>query len=254
LRNFRETKIAAVRVLGVIAFLLFLAVPVQAWPSTTHREKNTLAWKVGDVLIWRFPAADDPAVRAASDRFNAAYKKGFRLADLRVRKHDGKWILYAGGAPLITAKKEHARGAGTDPKTIGVTWLSRIYDAVGGMHAAPLGERYKLKGGYRISSRVSWYGGKFIGRKFANGEVFTDTHMTAAAKNLPFGTLVRVTIPSTKRSVVLRVTDRFAEHKGRALDISSSAADILGIKRAGIANAQIQVIGRVDKIGEITVN
>jgi rare lipoprotein A len=240
---------AAVWVLGVIAFLLFFTLPACAWPSMTRLEKDTVAWSVGDVLIWRFPAADERAVRAASDRFDALYKKGFRLGDLKVRKHDGEWVLYAGGSPLMTAKKEHARGTGTAPKAIGVTWLSRIYDAVGEMHAAPLSDRYKLKGGYSVSSRVSWYGGKFIGRKFANGEVFTDTHMTAAAKNLPFGTLVRVTVPSTKKSVVLRVTDRFEEHKGRALDISSPAADLLGIKRAGVANAQIQVIGRVDKIG-----
>ncbi len=72
---------------------------------------------------------------------------------------------------------------------------------------------------------------------------------SAAAKNLPFGTLVRVTVPATKKSIVVRVTDRFSEHKGRALDISSAAADLLGIKRAGVANVQIQVIGRVDKIG-----
>ncbi len=128
-------------------------------------------------------------------------------------------------------------------------WLTRLYDAVGRMHAAPLNDRYKLKGGYDITSRVSWYGGKFIGRKSASGEIFTDTHMSAAAKSLPFGTLVRVTVPATKKSVVVRVTDRFAEHKGRALDISSAAADLLGIKRAGVANVQIQVIGRVDKIG-----
>jgi rare lipoprotein A len=247
--DFRGMRFVAVRVFCIIAFLFFFTPPLYAWPSMTYSEKDTLAWRVGDVLIWRFPAAYEPVARAASNRFNEAYKKGFQLTDLKVRKHDGEWILYVGGTPLMTAKKEHARGAGIAPKAIGVTWLSRIYEAVGGMHAAPLSERYKLKGGYSVSSRVSWYGGKFIGRKFANGEVFTDTHMTTAAKNLPFGTLVRVTIPSTKRSVVLRVTDRFAEHKGRALDISSPAADLLGIKRAGIATAQIQVIGRVDKVG-----
>ncbi|MDL2264712.1 septal ring lytic transglycosylase RlpA family protein, partial [Synergistaceae bacterium OttesenSCG-928-I11] len=247
--SLRKTRIAIVRTLGILAILLFFALPAHAWPSTTLREKDTVAWKVGDVLVWRFPAADEGVVRAMSDRFNAAYKKGFRLVDLKVRKHDGKWTLYIGNTALLAAAKGHARGTRTDPKTIGVLWLTRLYDAFGKMHAGSLSDRYKLKGGYAISSRISWYGGKFIGRKCANGEVFTDTHMSAAAKNLPFGTLVRVTVPATKKSVVVRVTDRFAEHKGRALDISASAAELLGIKRAGIANAQLQVIGRVDKIG-----
>ena len=232
-----------------MALLFFFALPAHAWPSTTSRDKDTVIWKFGDVLIWRFPAGDEAAVRAMSDRLNAAYKRGFRLVDLKVRKHDGKWTLYVGNTALLAAAKGHARGAGTDPRTIGTMWLARLYDAVGRMHAAPLGDRYKLKGGYSIASRISWYGGKFVGRKCANGEIFTETHMSAAAKNLPFGTLVRVTIPSTKKSVVVRVTDRFSEHKGRALDLSSAAAELLGIKRAGVANAQIQVIGRVDKIG-----
>lgn len=235
--------------MAILLFFMVFACPAHAWPSTVQREKNTVVWKFGDVLVWRFPAGEETVVRAMSDRFNAAYRKGFQLAGLRVRKHDGKWTLYAGSTALLSAKKEHARGSGTAPRTIGVTWLTRLYDAVGRMHVAPLGERYKLKGRYALTSRVSWYGGKFVGRKCANGEIFTETHMSAAAKNLPFGTLVRVTVPSTKKSVVVRVTDRFSEHKGRALDISSSAADLLGIKRAGVANAQIQVIGRVDKIG-----
>ena len=245
----RKTRIAVVRTLGVLAILFSFALPAHAWPSTALREKDAVAWKVGDVLVWRFPVADEATVRAVSDRFNAAYKKGFRLTDLKVRKHNGKWMLYAGNTALLAAAKEHARGAGTDPRTIGVMWLTRLYDAMGKMHAAPLGDRYKLKGGFVVTSRISWYGGKFVGRKCANGEVFTETHMSAAAKNLPFGTLVRVTVPATKKSVVVRVTDRFSEHKGRALDISSAAADLLGIKRAGVVSAQLQVIGRVDKIG-----
>ena len=248
----RRTRIGIGRTFVVVAILFFFTLFARtacAWPSTVLREKDAVAWSFGDVLVWRFPVGDEAIVRAMSARFDAVYQKGFRLADLKVQKHDGKWTLYVGSTALLTAAKEQARGAGTDPRTIAVMWLTRLYDAVGRMHAAPLNDRYKLKGGYDITSRVSWYGGKFIGRKSASGEIFTDTHMSAAAKSLPFGTLVRVTVPATKKSVVVRVTDRFAEHKGRALDISSAAADLLGIKRAGVANVQIQVIGRVDKIG-----
>ena len=37
--------------------------------------------------------------------------------------------------------------------------------------------------------------------------------------------------------------------KNRVLDISRAAAEILGIRRMGIAKAQVQVIGRVEEIG-----
>ncbi|MCL2684690.1 MAG: septal ring lytic transglycosylase RlpA family protein, partial [Synergistaceae bacterium] len=61
---------------------------------------------------------------------------------------------------------------------------------------------------------MSWYSEKFIGRKFANGERVTRTHLAAAARTLPFGTLVKVTAPSG-RSVVVRITDRFPGRKNR---------------------------------------
>jgi rare lipoprotein A len=117
------------------------------------------------------------------------------------------------------------------------------------LHASSLTDQYKLRGGYDISTSISWYGKKFIGRKFANGERFTDTHLTAAAKTLPFGTLLKITTPATGKSVVVRVTDRFAGHRNRALDISHAAAEVLGIKGMGVAKAQVRVIGRVDAIG-----
>jgi Lipoproteins len=42
---------------------------------------------------------------------------------------------------------------------------------------------------------------------------------------------VRVTTKDTGRSVVVRITDRFREHKNRVLDLSRAAAEILGIKK-----------------------
>jgi rare lipoprotein A len=132
---------------------------------------------------------------------------------------------------------------------IALQWMSRIYEAIGEMHAQELTPEYKLRGGYEVATSVSWYGGKFIGRKFANGEMFTESHLSAAAKDLPFGTLVKVTTPSTGKSVVVRITDRFKEHKNRALDISLAAAELLGINGTGVAKANVQVIGRVDLIG-----
>lgn len=235
---------------AAIVIALALCSTASAYPSGVADGKGSVDWSVGGVLIWRFPASDASMVRALSDRFDALYKKGFALPDLAVKKDGKKWALFVGKTKLFTAEKSHARGAGTDPKVIATMCLSRLYDAAASLCADDLTDRYKLQGGHSITSTVSWYGGKFIGRKCANGEVLTETHLCAAAKSLPFGTLVRVTVPKTNRSVVVRVTDRFAEHKGRALDVSTAAADILGIKRMGVARVQIEVLGRVARFAE----
>lgn len=231
------------------SLLLLVCCDASAFESYTVETKDTIDWRCGDTLIWRFPHADASTAASASERLNAAVRRKFRLQDIVVKHVDGKWALMVGSTKIISSEKSHARGSGMDPKTIALMWLSRIYDAAGKSFADPLTDRYRLKGEHVLTSKVSWYGGRFIGRKCANGEIFTDTHLSAAAKSLPFGTLVRVTLASGKKSVIVRITDRFREHNGRALDISTAAADILGIKRAGVASVKLEVIGRVDVIG-----
>jgi len=219
------------------------------YPSLAYQEGKSIVWKVGDVPVWRFPLAAKAEVAEMSHRFNRLYGGGFGLKDLHVIERNGTWSLCVKDQVLFTAAPRHAVDPKLSPEKISLMWLSRIYEAVGAMHAEALTPKHKLRGGYDIETSVSWYGDKLVGRNFANGECFTKTHLTAAAKNLPFGTLVRVTTPATGRSVVLRVTDRFPEHKGRALDISQAAAEVLGIKGMGVAKARVQVIGSVNRIG-----
>lgn len=239
-----------ISIVEAVFLLFFFVTASHAYPSVLSESSGVISWSVYDTLIWRFPESAKKEVYDMSARFNALIKKGFAISDLRVAKGKNIFSLMINDTTLLTASREHARGSGTEPRTIALTWLSRLYDAIGSSKADQLTDKHKLRGKYELDSKVSWYGGKFLGRKCANGEILTDTHLCAAAKSLPFGTLVRITVPSTKRSVVIRITDRFAEHKGRALDVSTAAADILGIKKAGVANVNIQVIGRVGKVAE----
>ncbi len=55
---------------------------------------------------------------------------------------------------------------------------------------------------------ASWYGGKFHGRKTANGEVYDMYEKTAAHKTLPFGTHVKVVNLSNGKEVLVRINDR----------------------------------------------
>jgi rare lipoprotein A len=232
-----------------IAWTVIFTGTASASPSELEYEGATVIWRVGDTRVWRFPMTSAVEVTTMSDKFNKLYGGGFKLVDLNVAKVDDKWSLCVKDQVLFTAHPDHSVALKLNTRIIALQWMSRVYEAVGAMHAQELTPEYELRGGFEVATSVSWYGDKFIGRKFANGEKFTDSHLTAAAKNLPFDTLVMVTTPATGRSVVVRITDRFKEHKNRALDISHAAAEVLGIRGMGVVKAQIKVIGRVGLIG-----
>lgn len=89
---------------------------------------------------------------------------------------------------------------------------------------------------------ASWYGDKFQGRLTASGERFDLNQLTAAHKTLPLGSLVRLTAPSTGRSVVVRINDRGPWLKGRDFDLSEAAATKLGIHDKGVASVEMALL------------
>ena len=89
---------------------------------------------------------------------------------------------------------------------------------------------------------ASYYAAKFHGRRTASGEIFNNTAMTAAHRTLPFGTMVRVSNPSTGRSVVVRINDRGPFTKGRTIDVSRAAAEELGLIAPGHATVELALI------------
>jgi rare lipoprotein A len=91
-------------------------------------------------------------------------------------------------------------------------------------------------GGYALASFYS------RGRRTASGERFDPHDLTAAHRTLPFGTRVRVTDLATGRSVTVRVNDRGPYVRGRSIDVSSSAAKMLGITRQGVAKVKLDVV------------
>jgi rare lipoprotein A len=66
--------------------------------------------------------------------------------------------------------------------------------------------------------------------------------MTCAHRSLPFGTHVLVTNLSNNRSAVLVVNDRGPFIKGRIIDVSIGAADVLGFRRAGVARVSVATL------------
>ena len=89
---------------------------------------------------------------------------------------------------------------------------------------------------------ASWYGEQFQGNPTANGEIYDMYGLTAASRELPLGTTIKVRNLKNNRSVVLRVNDRGPYIPGRFLDVSKGAAERLGFLNAGLAHVEIKVI------------
>jgi hypothetical protein len=90
--------------------------------------------------------------------------------------------------------------------------------------------------------QASWYGPGFHGNLTANGEIFDQEALTAAHKELPFGTQLRITNVANGQSVVVRVNDRGPYIDGRELDLSHGAAAAIGGTSMGVIPIQMEIL------------
>ena len=88
---------------------------------------------------------------------------------------------------------------------------------------------------------ASWYGRDFHRKQTASGERYDMNDLTAAHRSLPLDTVVRVTNLSNNRSVVVRINDRGPFSQGRVIDVSRSAAQLLGMTKAGVVPVRVEV-------------
>ncbi len=84
-----------------------------------------------------------------------------------------------------------------------------------------------VRTGQIFSGYASWYGNELHGRPTASGERYDQYGFTCAHRTLPLGTWLRVTFRG--RSVIVRVNDRGPSVKGRTLDLSRGAAEVIGL-------------------------
>jgi rare lipoprotein A len=94
------------------------------------------------------------------------------------------------------------------------------------------------------TGKLAWYGKKFAGRKTASGERYNPNALTTAHNTLPFGTKVKVTNLANNKSVVVRVNDRGPHDGSRLGDVSAAAAKRLGMTKAGVIDARLEVVGK----------
>ena len=77
------------------------------------------------------------------------------------------------------------------------------------------------------------------GRRTANGERYNPHDYTAAHRTLPFGTRVLVTNLQNGKSVIVRINDRGPHTKGRVIDLSLGAAEVVGLTALGVTQVKV---------------
>ncbi len=91
---------------------------------------------------------------------------------------------------------------------------------------------------------ASWYA---LTSRTASGERANPNMMTAAHRNLPFGSVVTVVNLDNGKSVKVRINDRGPFVKSRVIDVTRQAAKELGFLNRGVT--RVKVIG---PNGEVT--
>ncbi|MCB9591628.1 MAG: septal ring lytic transglycosylase RlpA family protein [Sandaracinaceae bacterium] len=95
------------------------------------------------------------------------------------------------------------------------------------------------------TGRASYYADSLAGNATASGEPYDPGALTAASRDLPFGTMVRVTRVDTGATVTVRVNDRGPfRDSSRILDLSRAAAEQLDMIRAGVIEIRAEILSR----------
>ena len=129
--------------------------------------------------------------------------------------------------------------------------LIRANDPADKLGAYKVGNPYQIEGAwyypkedpdYGETGIASWYGRPFHGKRTANGAIYDMNALTAAHRTLPMPFQVRVTNLDNGRSIVLTINDRGPYARGRILDVSRRAAQLLGFHKAGTTLVRVEAI------------
>ncbi len=108
-----------------------------------------------------------------------------------------------------------------------------------------LGKNYMIWNGttsYIEEGTASWYGPGFHGQKTSNGEIYNQKGFTAAHKNLPLPSYLKVTNLRNGKKVIVRVNDRGPFVGDRIIDLSEGSARAIDMVGTGTSKVRIELI------------
>lgn len=110
--------------------------------------------------------------------------------------------------------------------------------------------------GQVVKGIASFYSRNLDGTLTATGEIYRNKKLTAASNNFKLNTWVLVTNLSNNKSVVVRINDRMhprMKRKGRVVDMSGEAANILDYKKAGLTRVKVEPLDVIDSVLQLPV-
>ena len=96
--------------------------------------------------------------------------------------------------------------------------------------------------GFTQTGKASFYNDRFHGAKTNSWEKYDMNAYTAAHRDLPLNTKIKVTNLKNNKTVTLRINDRGPFHHVRILDVSKAAAKELDMISQGVANIKLEVV------------
>jgi rare lipoprotein A len=97
------------------------------------------------------------------------------------------------------------------------------------------------------TGKASFYNDTFHGCKTASGDLYNTKEYTAAHREYPFGSMVRVTNLKNKKTVIVEINDRGPHSRGRIIDLSKAAALELDMVDDGIVKTKIELLGEISR-------
>src|SRR5215469_9363263 len=115
-------------------------------------------------------------------------------------------LAYLLAVPVLAATVGAAPASNTEPNQSPVSPKTATKAPAGAVQKKSK-SKPKTRKPYQIGN-ASWYGKNFHGRPTASGERYNMYDLTAAHRDLPLGTWVRVTNLKSGDSIIVRINDR----------------------------------------------
>jgi rare lipoprotein A len=96
--------------------------------------------------------------------------------------------------------------------------------------------------GRKEKGQASFYAGHFANRKMADGRRMNPNSDIAASKNLPLGSVAKVTNLDNGKTATVKIEDRGPYVNGRVVDLTPKVADQLDLKKKGVGIVEVKPI------------
>jgi rare lipoprotein A len=96
--------------------------------------------------------------------------------------------------------------------------------------------------GRKEKGRASFYSHTFTNRKMADGHRMNPNSNVAASKNLPLGSVAKVTNLENGKTATVKIEDRGPYVGGRVVDLAPKVADQLELKEKGVVPVEVKPI------------